>query len=268
MALLIRRTHGVGSVLAAGRLGMDLDTGRVYAGDGSTNHRQALYDETYIGAARAAEISYTTDLEADLSALELLDTLAQGDLVGTWPDPINALDANQTGSARPKFCIGGGPNGLPGVYFDGTDDYLDFGDISANFPSAGSLFMVVTMVGDTGYSLFSHDGAGDSWWRWTDGNTYCGMWRSARTAAIGAGMPTTGTHLISVHSSASRWKMYLDEIEVASAAAAYSDGDNYHLGSGAGYFNGYVNHVRMYSADVTGSDFTSVNNDFRAKWRF
>ncbi|KKL51438.1 hypothetical protein LCGC14_2295500, partial [marine sediment metagenome] len=126
----------------------------------------------------------SANLEIHLDAGSLAgDGLGDNDPVNLWTDqsgkghnawPADAINA-------PLYVeSSAGLNGQPAVRFDGLDDGLELGDLSANFPTAATLFIVATINNDSAYNLFDTfktDGNVvlvnnvDGWWRW-DGNGY------------------------------------------------------------------------------------------------
>ncbi|MFN0092900.1 MAG: hypothetical protein ACKVWR_21910 [Acidimicrobiales bacterium] len=87
----------------------------------------------------------TPGLTCWLDAVQLDDTLANNDPVETWEDQSHAatnFTRTAGGSTRPTFITGWSSTGLPGVDFDGTDDYLETNAVADN------------LIDTTGWSVF------------------------------------------------------------------------------------------------------------------
>lgn len=63
-----------------------------------------------------------------------------------WQDQSgNGRHASQSARDRQPAPVDGALNDLPVIRFDGSDDGLTLGDLSAAFPSAAMLFVVATI---------------------------------------------------------------------------------------------------------------------------
>jgi hypothetical protein len=75
--------------------------------------------------------------------------LSDGDPISTWPDSSgNGWNATQSGDQRPIWRETAGPNGLPTVEFDGTDDCLNIASgmaASWNAATGSTIFAVATI---------------------------------------------------------------------------------------------------------------------------
>jgi hypothetical protein len=145
-------------------------------------------------------------------------------------------------------------NGRPSILFDGVDDSLGLGNLTALFPSAGTLFVLFSPIAESQYDVVQTDNVSDSWWRFSDAATYIMVWKGTRVAGVAAGMPTTGNHYVSVHSGASRYAVYLDGTLVVNQAADFNAGLVYSIGGGDQVnrgFNGYISEVIAYDSDVS-----------------
>src|SRR5687768_11145672 len=95
---------------------------------------------------------------SDIAGLKLwlkadaITGLADGDPVTTWADSSGEGNDFTQGTAGNKPIYKTSILfGLPVVRFDGTDDVLLGGDLSADFPSAATLFVLFKPNSDTRY---------------------------------------------------------------------------------------------------------------------
>lgn len=161
--------------------------------------------------------------------------LNDGDPVTTWSDSSGqANNATQATAAKKPTYKTGILSGKPVVRFDGVDDELTLGDLSAYFPSAATLFVVVILSSDAAYSIYG-TAANDGFWRWDgDGKGYMGAFRATRIAGYPATMPQTGTRFFELRSSASGYRLYQDGLALGDEqAAGYAGGANHRIGNNA-----------------------------------
>ena len=110
-------------------------------------------------------IDSLTNVKAHWSADQITGSPADGDAVSTLPDSIASWNMTGTTTTRPLYKTTAGPNGLPSILFDGTDDYLQTASksITANNPAIcviGSYtlknynthFYLTTLSGAPGYN--------------------------------------------------------------------------------------------------------------------
>jgi hypothetical protein len=189
--------------------------------------------------------------------------VADGDPVGGWKDQSGqGRHATQaTAAARPTLVLG--PTGLGGqraLLFDGVDDQLLLGDLSAGFPSAGTLFYLYAQGGGTGrFTVFDHNnGANNSLTRF-DGAGYFGMWRTARIDTYPASMGAT--QIVTVVSSSSLYQVYKNNTAQTAQAASYQAGTNYRIvpSVGGNVFVGHLPEILAYSRQLTGTEISQVN---------
>ena len=69
-------------------------------------------------------IDSLTNVKAHWSADQITGSPADGDPVSALPDSIAAWTLSGTTTTRPLYKTTAGPNGLPSILFDGTDDFL------------------------------------------------------------------------------------------------------------------------------------------------
>lgn len=69
-------------------------------------------------------IDSLTNVKAHWSADQVAGSPADGDAVSSLPDSIAGWTLTGTTTTRPLYKTTAGPNGLPSLLFDGTDDFL------------------------------------------------------------------------------------------------------------------------------------------------
>lgn len=72
----------------------------------------------------AFTIDSLSNVKAHWSADQITGSPADGDAVSSLPDSIAGWTLSGTTTTRPLYKTSAGPNGLPSILFDGTDDYL------------------------------------------------------------------------------------------------------------------------------------------------
>jgi hypothetical protein len=72
----------------------------------------------------AFTIDSLTAVKAHWSADQVAGSPADGDAVSSLPDSIAGWNLSGTTTTRPLYKTTAGPNGLPSLLFDGTDDFL------------------------------------------------------------------------------------------------------------------------------------------------
>jgi hypothetical protein len=223
-----------------------------------------------IRITRAADTGFNPDSIAGLQVWLKADAIvaADGSSVTTWDDSSSANhDFTQgTAGSRPTYQTNE-LNGLPVVRFDGTDDSMLGGDLSASFPSAATLFTVYT-TRDTEYSVYDHE-TNDGFWReGTTGNGYFRCFRSARINGYPATMPATGSHQFTLLSSAATYNAWLDGADKGAQAAAYMAGAGHIIGlnGGSGYSDIDIAEVLVYNSALSAPNRALVETYLNDKW--
>jgi hypothetical protein len=208
-----------------------------------------------------------TGLQVWLDANQIVST--DGTAVTTWADSSgNGHDFTQgTAGFRPTYQTGE-LNGLPVVRFDGSDDWLGGGDLSAVFPTAATVLTVFTPNTDAEYTIYMHNSSNGFWRETTTGNGYFHTFLAARIAGYPATMPNSGTHMVSLISSASTYNVWLDGVDKGAQAANYEAGIFHVVGTdgGSGPLAGDVAEVLVYAAALSTEDRTAVEAYLTEKW--
>lgn len=205
-----------------------------------------------------------------------LTGLSDGDPVQTWPDLSgNGRDATQaTLAMRPTYKVGIA-NGLPGLWWDGSDDLLLTPDISSHFPAAATAFIVYHDSGSaTGVNLLTTDD-NDQWWRHpASTNSYPSTFRASRIDAYESNVPFGDTEVISIVSDAARWQEWRNSVSLGIATPAFSPGTIGYLSiagsplasDGPKHLLGYTHEVLLYGRSLSDDERLSVESYLRAKW--
>lgn len=190
-----------------------------------------------------------------------------GDAVGTWTDQSGTSHSftQATGSKKPLYRTGR-RNGLPAVVFDGTDDQLDGGDLSAVFTAAATMFMAVKPGNANGKIMPYESKNNDPWWRFTGGEGYWGLFRATRLAAVpGSGLAGTGNWEIwhMTADNGSNYKVWRDNVSVINSASAFTfDGGNAHIlgyqATNNEYMTQDVGEMFAFDSVLSGTDLTNM----------
>jgi hypothetical protein len=187
--------------------------------------------------------------------------VAANDPVGTWKARNAAVYFSAVStSGRPTLQFDAGK---PYLLFDGVDDRLSAGDLSASFPSAGTLAWRADPDdaepdADSGYAVV-RTANNDSWDNFQGAASFPGQLLTTRldTQPI---VPAT-RHTVVIRSSASAWTRRLNGTQDISAAADFSGGAAWDIaysvgasGTGVRYLHGAVAAVAAYSRAVSDAE--------------
>jgi len=166
-----------------------------------------------------------------LGAFPLLRNAGVDTFVKQWNDGSGlGHNATQTTDGNQPTYIGGGLNGKPVLRFtQSSGSVMQLGDLSGSFPTAGSIFAVSTINTDGRYNLFGNRNNDERWVAdtWTESRP--GSFRVDAPAGTTtyASWPQTGSHVFSLESSSSTYRVLIDGTQTGST------GGNYHNGSGS-----------------------------------
>jgi hypothetical protein len=206
----------------------------------------------------------TADLTLHLDALQLTG-LSDGATVPTWTD-MSGLGNHATAAGTPIYKTGG-LNGRPVVRFNGASSFTT-ADLSSQFPTTATVFLVTTLSNDNAYTLVKANPGVDEWWRYDgNGNSYPGVFRGNRLEAY-CPMPNSGSHLFAVSSSASAWEMAIDGASKGVAGGNYNAGGALVIGNGSsgGGLNGDIAEVIIYNRTLTAGEADQVGAYLATKY--
>ena len=203
-------------------------------------------------------IPYTNNLVVHLEAVNY----TTGNWAATAGTTYAATQPNA--SNQPQFSANA-VNGLPGVIFDGTDDWLDTPTTAASFTgTAASAIVVCKLDNDTAYTLLHQvNGGGDPWWRWNgDGNGYISLFRNARINTFPASMPSDGIFVVTVISSTD-YKVYMNGTLKGTSTASWVTPAEFRLGVAETNrlekaLKGAISEVLIFNEALNDSDRTNL----------
>jgi hypothetical protein len=222
----------------------------------------------YFGAAPAnAAPPVTTGLKLHLDA-SALTGLNDGDTVTTWTDVSGTVPANSTVSygGTPIYKVGV-LNGQPVVRFDNASSFTT-ADLSLQFPSAATVFVVTTINNDNQYTLVKANPNVDEWWRYDNGNSYPAVFRGNRLEGY-CTMPMSGSHLFAITSSASAWEMSINGTSKGVADGNFNAGGALMIGNHTQSdraLNGDIAEILIYDSVLSASDADLVGAYLAGKY--
>jgi hypothetical protein len=205
-----------------------------------------------------------------------------GSGVKLWRDVFGRGFAEQIETTKQPILSTNQLNGKPGVVFDGSNDFMNMGNISGLFPAAATLVIVATLGepnsrGDTDYNLFGTLNNTANRWRGGAGNGNFGLFTSSIQSNFPAGMPANGTYVFTVRASQEFGieirtnKTGFDEItNQFFPNITYDAGSLYVIGANAngssGFFNGTIFAIALFDEVLTNKELKTVEQYF--SWRY
>ena len=154
------------------------------------------------------------------------------------------------------------------VDFDGTNDYMDAGNVTAINSVANASYSFWYKTSASGKVGLIGGGVGTSAYHWTDGNMYVHSWVSNQAHAIS--IPTLGDwHHIVCTFEASGSKLYLNGSLQSTVdhgnVTASTCGNNFSIGRLTGYSNlisgqKLIDEVALFTSTLSASDVTAIYN--------
>jgi hypothetical protein len=240
----------------------------LYVGEDAADVAYLGTDEVWSSVPAPFAPDDIAGLQVWLDASQIVG-LSDGDPVATWEDASSANhDFTQaTSGFRPTYQTGE-LNGLPVVRFDGSDDWMGGGNLSASFPSAATVFAVFTPNTDAEYTIYMHDSSNGFWRETSTGNGYFHTFLAARINGYPTTMPNSGDHMVSLISSASTYNVWLDGVDKGAQTANYAAGTFHVVGTdgGSGPLNGDVAEIIVYDSALSDPDRTTVEAYLTTKW--
>ncbi|MBD2416085.1 hypothetical protein FACHB389_35510 [Nostoc calcicola FACHB-389] len=112
--------------------------------------------------------------------------------------------------------------------------------------TGATLYCVFTVNANTNYNLIRTANLDDYWRLASNGNGYIGTFLSARRTDYPASMPSSGHHLVSIHTNSTTYEVLLDNLSKSSVSVAYSPGDRFRIGTNDKAFNGDIAALLVY----------------------
>lgn len=196
-------------------------------------------------------------------------TITLGTGVSEWRSAsggsIKALQI--TGNNQPAYQTAA-QNGKNAVYFDGVNDGLNLGDLSASFPSAATAIFAFKPDTDTEYSLYTTTN-NTAFWAYPTARTYIGAFKTTRLNNVASPlMPTASAAVLSITSSSSAYRVYVGTTLAHDMAADYAAGTNHRIGFNdlGTYYKGWLYEAIFSSSELSVATITAATNYLKAKW--
>lgn len=195
-----------------------------------------------------------------------------GSGVAAWNSRTTGSTANAatqiTGNNQPAYqkAQQGGRNAL---YFDGTNDSLVIGNISALFPSAASVVAAFRPDSDTDYALI-RTANNSAFWQYPTNRTYIGTFKGTRLNNVATTLPTSGNSVVTITSDASNYRVYTGATLIHDVAADFSAGTSHALGVNdlGSFYKGWIYEILYFSRTLTAAEQAAINWYLSAKWKY
>jgi hypothetical protein len=197
--------------------------------------------------------------------------------VEVWRDVLGRSSATQTIATDRPALTANRLNGKPGVVFDGSNDFLDMGNLSNSFPDAATLVIVATLGepnarGDNDYNLFGTLNNTGNRWRDGSGNGDFGLFTNSVLTGFPGNMPANGTYVFTVKASDSFGiEIRANQTKIGSFdGITYDAGSNYIIGANVngsfGLFNGTIYAIALFNKVLSDKETKTVEEYFG--WRY
>jgi hypothetical protein len=218
-----------------------------------------------LAATANAAPPVTTGLKLHLDAAQLAG-LSDGATVNTWTD-VSGLNNHATRTSGTPIYKTGILNGQPVIRFNNAS-WLTTANLSSQFPTATTGFMVATINNDNAYTLVHANLGVDEWFRYDgNGRSYPGFFRGSRLESYCA-MPNSGSHLFAISSSASAWQMSINGVSQGVAGGNYNAAAELIIGNNPNSraLNGDIAEILIYDSVLSASDADLVGAYLSAKY--
>lgn len=213
---------------------------------------------------------------------ELSSFVQEGTAVRQWRDVLNRGGAIQESSLNRPLLVPNRLNGKPGVVFDGSNDFLSFGNISGLFPTGATVVIVATLGepgirGDSDYNLLGTLNNTANRWRTGSGSGSFGLFTTTVQTGFPSVMPGNGTYVFTVRAS-QEFGLEVRSNSVRTgildnrftANITYSPGTIYVVGANvngsAGFFGGTIYAMACFNRVLDGKELNTVEKYFA--WRY
>lgn len=216
-------------------------------------------------------------LDSEFSAF-----VQDGSGVRQWKDVLGRGVAIQETTASQPSLVASRLNGKPGIVFDGSNDFLSFGNIGGLFPSAATFIVVATLGepnarGNSDYNIFGTLNNTTNRWRDGSGNGSLGLFTSTLQSGFPGGMPANGTYVFTIQASQLLGlSIRVNSLQTGArsnqftANITYSPGSLYVLGANAngsaGFLNGTLYSVALFNRVLSEKELRSIEEYFA--WRY
>ncbi|MEH2146251.1 hypothetical protein [Nostoc sp.] len=125
--------------------------------------------------------------------------------------------------------------------------------------TAATLYCVYTVAENVANYNLVRTANLDDYWKFVQGPGYFGTFRSSRLETYPSSMPLTGSHLLSVHSSASSYEVTVDTVSKGVQPGAYSPGDRFRIGVNNCVFTGDIALLLVYPQYIQAGSEIDLN---------
>jgi hypothetical protein len=112
--------------------------------------------------------------------------------------------------------------------------------------SGVTLYCVFTISANTNYNLIRTANLDDYWRFSNDGAGYIGAFLADRRNGYPSSMPSSGSHLVSIHATGSNYEVLVDNQSKGLVTANYTPGDRFRIVTNDKPFNGDVSLLMVY----------------------
>ena len=205
-----------------------------------------------------------------------------GSGVRQWRDVLGRGSAVQDTTANQPLLVPNVLNGKPGVVFDGSNDFLSFGNIGALFPTAATFIVALTIGepnarGDTDYNILGSLNNISNRWRTGTSNGNFGLFANALQGGFPEQMPANGTYIMTVQASQAlgiSFRINNLQTDVQSnqftSRVTYDPSGSYVMGANAngtaGFFTGTIYSAAFFNRLLSAKELRSAEEYFA--WRF
>lgn len=189
--------------------------------------------------------------------------------VAQWRDAAgSSIKASQvTANAQPAYQTAQ-QNGKNAVYFDGTNDSMSLGDLSASFPSAATAIFAYKVDTDTDYSLYTTSN-NSAFWAYPTARTYIGTFKGTRLNNVSSpSMPTATAAIVAIVSSSAAYRVYINNVLAHDVAADFASGTNHRIAQNdlGAVMKGWL-YEAIFAASALGtSDLSKAYKYLQGKW--
>jgi len=198
--------------------------------------------------------------------------------VSQWDDSSGSSNNASNGNAgdRPQY-VAGALNGQPVLRFtqddDDNGDRLYLGDLSSQFPSEATVFVVSTINNDGRYNLFGNRDNDERWVADSWSESHPGSFRNGRADGTfnQGSWPTSGSHVFALESSSSVYRALIDGAVIGSDSPEYNsgNGNNWTIGNrseNGQQLNGDIAEVIIYNRVLSESEAAAVGQYLTQKY--
>lgn len=196
-------------------------------------------------------------------------TISTGTGVSEWRDAAGgSIKATQSlGNSQPEYQLAA-RNGKNAVYFNGSNNTLSLGNLSASFPSAATAIFAFRPDTDTEYALYQSS-ANNAFWAYPTASTYIGTFKTTRLNAVASPlMPTAAAAVLAITSSVSAYRVYVGNTLAHDVTADFAGGTDHRIGLNnlGTYYKGWLYEAVFSSSELPVSTITAATNYLKAKW--